>query len=579
MFSFKELRKAENLNVDGREYKMAVLGNCATQFLSAAISGYAKLEGVNLKVYDADYNQIDIQLVDLYSDTYKFDPDFILLWISTDKMYEEFLSVSIAGREKFAEAYIEKIKKYWEWIGQKSNAKVLQMNFTEMDDKVVGQYSLKMDTAFIFQIRKLNYLLQEAMKKSGNVYPIDMLAVQIDLGRAEFYDAVLYYNAKMCVSKKALPYVAKSVIDVLKAILGRIKKCIILDLDNTLWGGSIGDDGLGNIEIGGLGKGYVYTDIQKWFKQLKENGVILAVCSKNNEETAKEPFLKHKEMILRLEDISVFVANWNDKASNIRLIQKTLDIGMDSIIFIDDSPFERDLVRNLIPEIEVPELPEDPACYLEFLRECNYFETVSFDKMPIDRTRMYQIELERKRLEASFETIEDYLMGLDMVGMIKPFDEEQYSRIAQLSQRSNQFNLRTVRYTEDEIRNIAESNNYMAFYYSLKDKIGDYGVVGVAIMEKKSKIELFIESWFMSCRVLKRSMEQFIMNELVGKAREKGFKKITAEYIPTTKNRMVHNIYGEMGFTDLLNNQYSLDIDTYKKQKTYIRGDIVWTEV
>ncbi|MCI9488644.1 MAG: HAD-IIIC family phosphatase [Dorea sp.] len=572
MFSFKELRKAEKLKVDGREYKMAVLGNSATQFLSAAVSGYAKLEGVNLKVYDTDYNQIELQLVDQQSDTYKFDPDFILLWISTEKMYEEFLSAPSIGRDKFAEAYIEKIKKYWKWIGQKSNAKVLQLNFTEMDDKVVGQYSLKTDTAFIFQIRKLNYLLQEAMKKNCNVYPIDVLAIQIDLGRTEFYDAVLYYNAKMCIAKKALPYIAKSVIDVVKVILGRLKKCIILDLDNTLWGGNIGDDGLSHIEIGGLGKGYVYTDIQKWFKQLKENGVILAVCSKNNEETAKEPFLKHKEMILRLEDISVFIANWNDKASNIRLIQKTLDIGMDSIIFIDDSPFERNLVRGLISEIEVPELPEDPAYYLEFLRGCNYFERVSYDKIAVDRTRMYQIELERKRLEASFETIEDYLMSLDMVGIIRSFDEEQYSRIAQLSQRSNQFNLRTVRYTESEIRNIAESNNYMAFYYFLKDRLGDYGIVGVVIMEKKSKNELFIESWFMSCRALKRSMEQFIMNELVGKAKEKGFKKITAEYIPTTKNEMVYNIYGKMGFTDLLNNQYSLDIDTYKKQKTYIRG-------
>lgn len=571
MYSFRDLRRASKLNIDGQEYRMAILGNSATQFFANAIKGYANLEDINLRIYDADYDQIEVQLLDLHSETYVFQPDFILLWISTEKMYEDFLKYPKVERNNFAELYLYKIEQYWNWINEKSNAKILQMNFTEVDDKVLGQYSLKVDTSFVFQIRKLNYLLQESMTKNDTVYPIDVFAVQIDLGRENFYDPVLYYNAKMSIAKNALPYAVKPIIDVVKAILGRIKKCLILDLDNTLWGGVIGDDGINKIEIGGLGLGYVYADFQKWLKQLKENGVVLAVCSKNDEKIAKEPFLKHDEMILRLEDISIFIANWNDKVSNIKNIQKNLNIGMESIVFVDDNPFERNLVRNLIPEIEVPELPEDPAYYLDYLRRCNYFETVSPDETNVDRTQMYQLELERKKLKSSFESIEDYLIDLNMGGIIKPFEEERYSRIAQLSQRSNQFNLRTIRYTESDIRNIAENNNYIAFYYSLKDKLGDYGVVGVVIMKKKSKTEVFIEAWFMSCRVLKRSMEEFIMNQVVEKVKLKGFEKITAEYIPTVKNEMVKDLYIRMGFVDLLNGQYSLDIDTYRKQKTYIK--------
>ena len=191
---------------------------------------------------------------------------------------------------------------------------------------------------------------------------------------------------------------------------GKIKKCVILDLDNTLWGGVIGDDGLAGIEIGELGKGHVFSNFQRWLKQLKDYGIILAICSKNEEDTAKEPFEKHDEMVLSLSDISLFVANWNDKASNIKMIQESLNIGMDSIVFLDDNPFERNLVKEKLPEIEVPELPEDPALWLVFLQKQNYFDTASYTAEGSDRTKLYQAEYERKRLEQTFETIDDYLL-------------------------------------------------------------------------------------------------------------------------------------------------------------------------
>jgi FkbH-like protein len=481
MYNFKDLRMASKSIIDAKEYKLAILGNCATQFFAVSVQGCAKLSGINLSVYDADYNQIDAQLLDEQSDVYSYDPACILLWLATDKLYEEFLDMPLADRSGFATGYIEKIKCYWGLVSKYSQAKVLQMNFTEIDDKVLGQYSAKVDTTFTYQIRRLNWLLEEAMRENSNVYPVDLLSVQISLGQTAYYDAKFYYSAKMCVSTNALPYVAEAVVSVIKSMSGMIKKCIICDLDNTLWGGVIGDDGINNIEIGELGRGHVFTNLQRWLKQLKENGIILCICSKNNEDIAKEPFEKHEEMVLRLSDISLFVANWDDKASNIRMIQESLNIGMDSIVFIDDNPFERNLVREMIPEITVPELPEDPAHYLEYLQSLNLFDTVSYTGEIADRTAQYQAEFERKKSETTFASIDEYLKSLEMVGEAKPFEESRFSRIAQLTQRSNQFNLRTIRYTEDEVRKAAEDAGYLNIYYTLRDKFGDHGLVGVVI--------------------------------------------------------------------------------------------------
>ena len=571
MYSFKELKKNARKNVDSKEIRLAVVGNCATQFFSTTIQGYAKLEGINLSVFDADYNQIDVQLLDSTSEVYNYNPDSILVWLATDKLYEEFLDTPIAERSEFANLVIKKIEYYWGLINNNSKARILQPNFTEIDDKALGQYSCKVKTSFIYQIRKLNYLLEEAIGNRNDVYPIDLFSIQVQEGQARFYDASLYFNAKMTISMDSLPAVAKAVVDVIKAMEGKIKKCVILDLDNTLWGGVIGDDGMGGIQIGELGKGHAFLNFQRWLKQLKECGIILAVCSKNNEEIAKEPFERHDEMILRLDDISVFVANWNDKASNIRMIQESLNIGMDSIVFIDDNPFERNLVREMIPDIEVPELPEDPALYLGFLQQCNYFETASFTGVGADRTQQYQAEYERKKLQMTFNSIDDYLESLEMVGEAKPFETERYARIAQLTQRSNQFNLRTIRYTEDEIERIANDSHFITLYYTLKDKFGDHGLVSVVILEKVSDEAVFVDTWLMSCRVLKRGMEEFIVNKMIYTAKEAGFKTINAEYIPTMKNAMVKDIYITMGFTEIDKGKYTISVESYEEKKNYIK--------
>lgn len=572
MYSFIELRNSLKRNINKPLEKLAILGNVATQLLATAIEGNAKLEGINLKVFDADYNQIAFQLMDSQSETYAFQPDYILLYEATDKLYEEFLDENNTGKRNFADKLMERITDFWDMISRNTNAKILQCNFTEIGDRAFGSYSCKIDVSFTFQIRKLNFLLQQAMAEHTFVYPVDLLSLQLQMGANKWHNSSLYYDTKFACDINALSYFSKCIVDVLKAIKGQVKKCVVLDLDNTLWGGVIGDDGIGGIEIGELGKGHAYSNFQRWLKQLKERGILLAICSKNDENKAKEPFEKHEEMILKLSDISLFVANWNDKATNIRLIQESLNIGMDSIVFIDDNVFERNLVRELIPEVTVPELPEDPADYLNFLQAENLFESISYSEEDRERTSQYQAEIKRKDMQSMEASFEDYLKGLKMIGQMKKFEPDKFARIAQLTQRSNQFNLRTIRYTEDDIKRIAADDNYITLYCTLKDKFGDHGLVSVLILKKRSDVEVFIDTWLMSCRVLKRGMEEFIINGLVDLIREKGFNRIIGEYIQTAKNSIVADIYTKMGFKSLENKQYSLEINDFKILQTYI-GD------
>lgn len=553
------------------EIKMAVMGDCATQFLSKAIEGYAYEYGINLNVLDVDYNQIASQVMDSHSEVYEFSPDYILIQMCTEKLYEAFCNTQPEQRYSFAQDMFATIQSYWNMIEANIKCRILYFNFVELNDSVFGNYANKIEASFIYQQRKLNMLLMDGAIQYKNVFIVDLAQIQNVYGRNVLFDEKFYYSAKMPLSLEILPEVAKQVVDIIDALRGNIKKCVVLDLDNTLWGGVIGDDGMGGIEIGELGSGHAFSDLQMWLKELKNRGVVLAVCSKNNEDTAKEPFLKHPEMVLRLEDISIFVANWDDKVSNIRHIQQTLNLGMDSFVFLDDNPFERNMVRTMITNITVPELPEDPAQYLTYLQGLNLFETSSYSEEDKNRTFHYRAEIGRVSLQKQFTSIDDYLIELEMVAEAKPFDKFNYPRISQLTQRSNQFNLRTVRYTEAEIEAIAKDDKYLTIYFTLKDKFGDHGLVSVVILEKQNNDTLFVDTWLMSCRVLKRGMEEFIVNKIIQTARDNGFRIIVGEYLKTPKNAMVEHIFEKLGFESIGNYKYQAAVATFVDNKTYIK--------
>lgn len=569
--TFKQLKKLSRTeNAQLPQYKLAVMGDCATQHLATAIRGYGVYAGLGLSVFDADYNQIDAQVMDPGSELYAFAPNAALIQMCTEKLYEAFCATPLDRRAAFAEDSYGRIRGIWEQMNAHARFTILQCNFPLLDDGSFGQYGNKTQNSFLFQQRKLNYLLMQGCQEVKNVYIIDLDALQASCGKDAFSDPKLYYIAKMPISMEMLPTVAKQVVDMVQSLRGAVKKCVVLDLDNTLWGGVIGDDGLSGIQIGELGTGHAFSDFQTWLKELKNRGMLLAVCSKNNEPAAKEPFEKHPEMVLRLEDISMFVANWEDKASNIHAIQKCLNIGMDSLVFLDDNPFERNLVRSMIPEITVPELPEDPAMYLTYLRSLGLFEMASYSADDAGRTKQYREQAERAVFASSFQSYDAYLEGLGMVAVAAPFDSFHYPRIAQLTQRSNQFNLRTVRYTEAEVEAVARDESRIGLYFMLKDKFGDHGLISVVILDKQENDTLFVSQWLMSCRVLKRGMEEFIVNKMIQTAAEQGFGKVVGEYIPTAKNAMVQDLYEKLGFARVGENRFEADVAGFQYHKTFI---------
>ena len=283
-------------------------------------------------------------------------------------------------------------------------------------------------------------------------------------------------------------------------------------------------------------------------------------------------------MVLKLDDIAVFQANWETKVDNIRTIQSILNIGFDSMVFLDDNPFERNLVRENIKGITVPELPEDPAEYLEYLYSLNLFETASYSKLDKDRTKQYQVEAQRVSLSKTFTNEADFLKSLNMVSVVSGFTKFNTPRVAQLSQRSNQFNLRTVRYTDADIEALANDPNVIDLSFTLEDKFGDNGLIAVIIMKPLDKETLFVDTWFMSCRVLKRGMENFTLNTMVEKAKAAGFKRIVGEYLPTPKNKMVENHYRGLGFSPVEGAaiaQFELNVNEYQPRECYIETKAV----
>ena len=569
---FNQLKKNLKRDFTGfKSLKMALLGDSATQFLAQAIRGVGYECHLDIQVNEGDYNQTDRLILNPNSELYDFQPEISLIFEAGHKLLQKFNTTTVSIRNTFANNQLSRIQQLVETLQGHMKTKVLFFNYAEEDDSVFGNFANKFPSSFLFQLRKLNYLINEYASENPNFYICDMSTIQNRLGHRVLFSPTIYTTSDMVLSIDALPAVAISVVQMIAAFQGKNKKCLILDLDNTIWGGIIGDDGLENIQIGGLGIGKAFTELQHWAKKLQQRGIILCVCSKNTESVAKEPFEKHPDMVLRLEDIAIFVANWENKADNIRRIQQFLNIGFDSIVFLDDNPVEREIVRQNVPDITVPDLPTDPAEYLEYLYSLNLFETSSYSEEDTARTKQYQNESRRIEAQASFTNEDDFLRSLGMQSNVHSFDSFSTPRVAQLSQRSNQFNLRTVRYNEEDVKHIIKSANYHSFSFTLEDKYGDNGTVCAVIMKEQSLRKLFIENWFMSCRVLKRGMENFVLNTIVNYAKEHGYHTIVGEYLPTAKNTLVKDHYSTLGFEkDGNENQWRLDIATFQPRHCHI---------
>ena len=569
--NFYELKK--NLKTNRSfltNVKVALLGDNATQFLAQSIVSYAIEYNFNLDLFEAEYAQIEKQIFDLKSQLYLHNPEFVLIYNSSRNLLKKFYHISFQQRENFALELARDLESKLDILNQNLTANIIVFNFVEEDDMVFGNYGNKVKGSFIYQIRELNLKLMELSQRYSNLFICDLNRITAEYGLTNSIDPKLYITSDMHLNLDVLPEVAKNVCDIISAAKGNIKKCVIVDLDNTLWGGIVGDDGVENLQIGQLGIGKAYTEFQMWLLELKKRGIILAVCSKNTEDIAREPFLSHPDMILKLEDFAVFIANWENKVDNIITIQKVLNIGFDSIVFIDDNPFERNMVRQAIPGIIVPELPQDPSEFLPYLKSLNLFETTFYTREDNIRTQQYQQEAKRMLIQKNYTTEDEYLESLNMLAKVEEFNDFNIPRVAQLTQRSNQFNLRTIRYNVEEIKKVSESANFLTFAFYLRDDYGDYGLTGIVILETQKPDVYFIDTFIMSCRVLNRTFEEFILNHIVKVAKDKGAREIIGEYIQTKKNSIVKDLYKNLGFL-AKENIWILNIENYNMKKTFIK--------
>ena len=556
--------------------RAAIAGDHATQLFTRLVDGWGWEYGVNLDIFEADYDQVDSEMLNAGSALHAFDPSFVIIMLCAEKLKQRYYELDQYGRVRFAEKELARIAAIYAAVqgaagqgeamhgaarqgeamqgaaGQQTDSagkrQVLLSNFVEEDDGVFGHFANKVAGSFLYQVRKINKGLMDLGIEYGNLHIVDVKIIHQRLGDEAFTDRRGYVNASMPFQLDALSLLARNTVGILAALQGKLKKCVVLDLDNTVWGGVIGDDGMENIQIGNLGIGKAYTLFQHWLKELKERGIILAVSSKNTESIAREPFDRHPDMVLRMEDIAVFMANWENKADNIRHIQKILNIGFDAMVFLDDNPVERALVRQSVEGVVVPELPEDPADYVAYLKSLGLFETTSFTANDAVRTSQYREEAARRTGELAFENHDAFLQSLEMEAVVEPFNTYNVPRVAQLIQRSNQFNLRTVRHSEEEVRRMAASEAHICFAVQLKDRFGDYGLISAVILCMEGD-GLFIDTWIMSCRVLKRGVEELIVNEMVCRAFEAGAAYLTGEYIPTPKNGLVEFLLRDAGFT------------------------------
>jgi FkbH-like protein len=552
--------------------KLAILSDCATQQLAILLRALLGEAGLHAEVYEGAFDAIELESCTPGSGLYRFGPDAVII-LNSAQAFRAAYSRQTLGASGFVADYVARLVGVWDAIQSHCNAPILQSTFAMPPESHFGNFELNVPTSMRSSVIALNASVVEAARDRIGVLIHDVEAVASWVGRRHFFDDRAWDLWKAPCSLEHLPRVAKNIVDVLLAFRGRVVKCVVADLDDTLWGGVIGDVGLDGIALSAHsgGEGESFVRLQLFLKQLQHRGILLAVCSKNDEAIALMPFLQHPDMVLKREDISVFVANWEDKAAGIRRIRDTLNIGLDSIVFLDDNAFERNLVRELLPEVIVPELPEDPSRVVAFLSELNLFETTSLSSEDRHRAVQYRREAERREARAGCANVQDFLQSLDMRAVVSRFDQFHLPRIAQLMQRSNQFNLCTRRLTEAQCQAMAQDDAFLPLYATLADRFGDHGLISVVVLERDQEA-LIIRDWLMSCRVLARGVEQFLMNHVVTQAARFGVTRLIGEYIPTAKNAMVRDFFQQFGFTRVSasGNQWMIDVVAYEARKTFI---------
>lgn len=570
----KKLRRSLKQSVSGNSLRLAILGGSTTNEVANYIELFLLNEGVNVEIYQSDYDQYFQEAVFENRALEDFSPEYIYIHTSCMNItqWPAFSDDQKRVDEKLEEQF-NHFAAVWTALAERYQATIIQNNFELPFVRPLGNLDASAANGKTRFVLALNAKFAEYANHHTNFILHDLHYLASWFGLERWYNRLEWYAYKFAMHSDAFPELGYSIANQVTATMGLSRKAIVCDLDNTLWGGVIGDDGVSGIQIGNEGaEAQVFAELQRYLKDLHERGILLAVCSKNDSDNAKAGF-SHPDSVLNLEDFGEFVANWENKDVNIEQIALSLNIGQDSLVFLDDNPGERELVSKNLPWVTVPNLGEDITRYINILDKSGYFELVSLNREDIQRAQMYVDNQERKQLQKEYANYDDYLRSLEMEASIKPFDEESLPRITQLTNKTNQFNLTTQRYSIQEMTAFMQSDTHVTLYGRLKDKFGDNGIVSVILGEEKDDT-IVITLWLMSCRVFKRQLELAMFSELIRHAEKSNARSLVGKYIPSKKNGLVGKLYKELGFTCTSEDangmsHWELDLSEYK-----VRSDI-----
>jgi FkbH-like protein len=531
--------------------RLAILSASTVDHLVPAIRVAGLRRRLLLDVHVGPYGQHRQQLLDPGSSLEHFAPQVILLSLTArEPVATSLLGASAAEIEETVARSVDELRALWRIARDRFRATVIQQTFLNFAEPIFGSYDRLVPGTPFRRIARLNDRLAEAAALD-QVHLLDVARASERTGLESWFDLAHWLQARIEIAHRAAPMYGELAARVIGAQRGLSKKCLVLDLDNTLWGGVIGDDGIHGIVLAeGSPVGEAHLSLQRYARQLRERGVILAVCSKNDPATAESVFAEHPEMLLRRNDFAAFVANWEDKAVNLSRIASQLNIGLDALVFMDDNPAERARIRESLPMVAVPELPEDAAQYVRCLADAGYFEAVAFTSEDLQRGSHYSENASRDAFLASSGSLKEFLRGLNMSVKYGHFQKVDLPRIAQLISKTNQFNPTTRRHSIEDVVGFLSDERCVTLQYRLVDKFGDNGLVSAMILRPVADEPdiLEIDTWVMSCRVFGRELEFEAMNIAVEAARQRRVTRLRADYLPTAKNAVVRELYAQLGF-------------------------------
>ena len=569
------LNESKKLDPQNSTHKMksAILSSFTINGLAECLQVKSHEKKIDCQTYLGEYNQYNQEILNKNSKLYKFSPDITFLLLDTRNLLGEFFhtpySLSPSERQKLFDNKFDEIKNLIKFFTNQTKSKLVITNFNIPSYSPYGISETKTENSFHTDIIKFNQNLVNEFSNNNSVYIYDFNSFVNYHGEKNIFDIKQFLFGDIKISLDYIPALANQLMGYFYASLGLSKRAIVLDLDNTLWGGIIGEDGFDGIKLGDNAQGNSYVEFQKNLLALHQRGILLAINSKNNPDDALEVITKHPNMILKKEHFASIKINWNDKVSNMIDISKELNFGLDYLVFFDDDPVNCELMKSRLPEVLTIDLPSDSSEYSTILQNMREFDVLKITDEDSKRGQMYLEQKQRHELEDRVTNLDEFLEQLNLKVKIKSADKFSIPRISQLTLKTNQFNLTTKRYQEEEIKNLVENENIEIVYAQVQDKFGDNGITSMYILNKTNPQEWYLDTFLLSCRIMGRQIEKCIMQHIISKAKTNGVKKIKADYLQTKKNKPIENFLPDCGFVNE-NNSWTFNVNEEFKYPDFI---------